>query len=202
MKLRTFMLAAAFATVGAGQAMAQITAYQYNNTQILSTLNPTVSGVTGKVDATAASIGNSVSITGDNAGVISNDQRFFGNSVATLNGTLGSVVGDASATAAAFSNSANIDVKTATQVSNYQTASWDPTATVNLTAAGITGDLSSTAAAISNSAVISGEIGKVSSSQFNGAYTAANNTSRVTTVVGDVAMTAAAIGNSLTVKGF
>jgi len=202
MTMKFASLVTALAVVSFSQATAQVTAYQYNNAQVLSNLNATVSGVTGKVDATAASIGNSVNITGDNAGVISNDQRFFGNSVATLNGTLGSIVGDVSATAAAFANSANIDVKTGTQVSNYQAASWDPTATVNLTLAGITGDLSSTAAAISNSAVISGEIAKVSSSQFNGAYTAANNTSRVTGVVGDVAMTAAAIGNSLTVKGF
>ena len=76
MKLKTLLLSTAVTLATAQFAFAQnpvttdssgaqtVSGYQYNNASIVSTLNGTLSSITGDINATAAAIGNSQTIKG------------------------------------------------------------------------------------------------------------------------------------------
>ncbi|MFN8874204.1 MAG: hypothetical protein ACK5WW_07100, partial [Brevundimonas sp.] len=113
--IRLIPAATAALLLVAGGAQAQtpsprpnLNTVQYNLANIRAELNAVVEDVNGDVNATAAAIGNSLTIDGGTAGNISNYQFFRGDAQSLLNSTVTDVVGDVTLTSAAIANSASI----------------------------------------------------------------------------------------------
>ena len=86
---------------------------QLNNGDLFSDLDASINNVSGDASATAAAIGNSLSVTlaGTNKlGGVGSLQQNNGDAVAQAVAHIGQVGGDASATAAAIGNSVSISV--------------------------------------------------------------------------------------------
>jgi hypothetical protein len=139
-----------------------------------------ITNVTGDVSATAAAIGNSLSVDVVGDTVIGNTQQNWGYVGSSLNATVAHA-NDVSLTSAAIANSASIKVMDSDSLvlSNLQTQ-----------------------AAISNSLSVETDASliRIGTTQRNQGPNIANVNATVTKVSGDVAVTGAAIANSVSIK--
>jgi hypothetical protein len=162
-----------------------------------------ITNVTGDVSATAAAIGNSLSVdvVGDSA--IGNTQQNWGYVGSSLNATVAHA-NDVSLTSAAIANSASIKVMDSDSLvlNNLQMQAWDPSASLSAHVSNIAGDATLTAAAISNSLSVETDASliRIGTTQSNHGPNIANVNATITKVSGDVAVTGAAIANSVSIK--
>lgn len=162
-----------------------------------------ITNVTGDVSATAAAIGNSLSVDVVGDTTIGNTQQNWGYVGSSLNATVAHA-NDVSLTSAAIANSASIKVMDSDSLvlNNLQTQAWDPSASLAAHVSNITGDATLTAAAISNSLSVETDASliRIGTTQRNQGPNIANVNATVTRVAGDVAVTGAAIANSVSIK--
>ncbi len=86
---------------------------QLNTGDLVATLDSNIQGVGGDASATAAAIGNSLSVTMNSVGDLSgvgSVQKNTGDATARLTSRIDGIAGDASATAAAIGNSASVTI--------------------------------------------------------------------------------------------
>lgn len=169
----------------------------------VSNVQTHITDVTGKVTATSAAIGNSLSVDVSGDTLVGNTQQNYGYVGATLNATVARTK-DVSLTAAAIGNSASIKStgSDTLELNNLQIQAWDPSATLQASVADINGPATLTAAAIANSLAVETDAAliRVGSTQRNQGPNMANVNATVARVSGDVSVTGAAIANSVSIK--
>jgi hypothetical protein len=169
----------------------------------ISNVQTHISDINGKVSATSAAIGNSLSVDVSGDTLVGNTQQNYGYVGATLNATVARTK-DVSLTAAAIGNSASIKTtgSDTLELNNLQIQAWDPSATVAAAVTDINGPASITAAAIANSLSVETDAAliRVGTTQRNQGPNVANVNATVARVAGDVSVTSAAIANSVSIK--
>lgn len=202
---------------------------QINNTQsaegtYVSNLNATIDKVCGHcgdteaaLQATNASIANSLSVEGTGDLTAVNNQTFMGDAMAHTNMDINTIVGGAEIVTVAMANSATFDMSetgnvniTSTQTNGVIAAPpppppvrWDPYAETNLAVGTIIGDAEITSAAISNNLSVSTLPAtasvNVDATQNNSALTQTDLNATIDSVTGDLDLTSVAIGNSVNI---